>query len=222
MSFLACICLVCFALKFKHQNSSSDVVVPDADDAQSLMFDPQQLDPTASPTSPRLIYPYSVVEGGVHQTEELKKAVQRDSVVARHYSDFDVEKARLVTNKTAKLVYVSYRVKDKVFWTKKKVKLAKGETLITDGKNYARTRCANRISESAQAITSPQEPSTASFDTPISEAPGPVLVALNGELSQRPLFSDSTGSGSEGPGGNGQSGGNGIHQNNFGSGGTGG
>jgi hypothetical protein len=107
----------------------------------------------------RLVYPYSVVAGGAHRPEELRRAITNDRVVAAHYSDFDVSKARVVKLSAAKTAYVSYRIKDRVYWTKNKVTLAKGENLITDGKNYARTRCANRVSDSAQAAVSPQEPS---------------------------------------------------------------
>src|SRR6185295_11668074 len=38
----------------------------------------------------RLVYPYSVVAGGVHQRDELHRAVAQDRVVAEHYADFDV------------------------------------------------------------------------------------------------------------------------------------
>ena len=44
-------------------------------------------------------------------------------------------------------VYVAYRIGDKVYYTKKKHKVCKGEEVITDGKNYARTRCANRMTK---------------------------------------------------------------------------
>ncbi len=45
-----------------------------------------------------------------------------------------------------KLVYVSYRIGNKVFWTKHKLALRKGEAMLSDGTNMARTRCGNRIS----------------------------------------------------------------------------
>ena len=73
---------------------------------------------------------------------------------------------------------MSYRMKDKVYWTKKKVRLAKGEELITDGINYARSRCGNRISEVSQAPTSAEEPSHAMLDTPVpTEDNDPLLLA---------------------------------------------
>lgn len=139
-----------------------------------------------SPTNPfaetaettRLIYPYSVVPGGAHRPEELLRAIANDRVVAAHYSDFDVSKARVVKLPAAKRAYVSYRIKDRVYWTKKKVTLAKGEKLITDGKNYARARCANRVSDSAQAAVSPQEPSPAIMDAPVSTDAATLMAYL--------------------------------------------
>ena len=98
--------------------------------------------------------------------------------MAAHFSDFSATSSRIVTLKANKAAYVSYRVKDKVYWTKKKVKLAKGEELITDGTHYARSRCGNRISEVSQSPTSAEEPSHALLDTPVpTEDNDPLLLA---------------------------------------------
>lgn len=127
----------------------------------------------------RPVYPYSVVKGGVRSIQELQDAISRDPVVKAHYSDFNLAKSRIIRLQTAKTAYVSYRINKDVFWTKKKIKLATGEKLITDGANYARTRCANRISEKPQQKTSPYEPSEEAFNTP--------LRPPSGELMQIPL-----------------------------------
>jgi len=98
-------------------------------------------------------------------------------VVAAHFSDFSGPKSRIVELKADRAAYVSYRINDKVYWTKKKVKLAKGEKLLTDGANYARARCGNRISEVSQAPTSAEEPAHAFLDTPIpTEDRDPLLL----------------------------------------------
>ena len=68
----------------------------------------------------------------------------KDSVVAAHFSDFSGSRSRIVELKADKAAYVSYRINDKVYWTKKKVRLEKGEKLMTDGVNYARARCGNQ------------------------------------------------------------------------------
>ncbi|MBQ5949504.1 PEP-CTERM sorting domain-containing protein [Massilia sp. ST3] len=117
----------------------------------------------------RRIYPYSIVPGGAASREELAQAIKADKVVADHYSGFDVDKAQVVTVAKPRAVYVSYRKGDKVYWTSKKLMLAEGETLLSDGKNEMRTRCANRISDTPQLPVAPGEPSEAELDVPVAE-----------------------------------------------------
>ena len=115
----------------------------------------------------RVVYPYSVVPGGVRTPEELPQVSDHDLVVASHYAGFDFRRARVEELRQDQLVYLSYRLKDKIFWTKKKVALHKGEKLITDGKITGRTRCANQVSPTAQAAVSPEEPPVEKFDQPM-------------------------------------------------------
>ena len=131
----------------------------------------------SNPSPGRVVYPNSVIRGGVRNPEEFKAALLKDSVVAAHFSDFNGPKSRIVELKADKAAYVSYRLNGKVYWTKKKVKLAKGEKLLTDGSNYARARCGNRISDVSQAPTSAEEPAHAFLDTPIPmEDKDPLLL----------------------------------------------
>ena len=133
--------------------------------------------PKSNPSLGRVVYPNSVIRGGVRNREEFKAALLKDSVVAAHFSDFSGPKSRIVELNADKAAYVSYRINDKVYWTKKKVRLAKGEKLLTDGENYARARCGNRISEVSQAPTSAEEPAHAFLDTPIPiEDKDPLLL----------------------------------------------
>jgi len=120
----------------------------------------------------RKVYPYSVVPGGVKDAQELKWAAKNDPVVAAHYAGFDYDHARVVRLVLARTAYVSYRIGNKVYWTRHRVSLRKGETLITDGRITARTRCANRLEEVPQQATSQSEPPVAKFEEPIR----PLLV----------------------------------------------
>ena len=95
----------------------------------------------------RRVYRYSIVPGGAANGAELVHAVRSDRVVAAHYAGFDVQHARAVTVTRPRAVHVSYRKGDKVYWTAKKTTLKAGETLLTDGRNEMRARCANRISD---------------------------------------------------------------------------
>src|ERR1700736_6950188 len=89
-----------------------------------------------------------------------------DPVVAQHYANFDITKARRVTLDAPKLVYVSYRIGNKVFWTKHKLALRKGESMLSDGRNMARTRCGNRISVLPVRPNAPAEPSSSELEGP--------------------------------------------------------
>jgi hypothetical protein len=124
----------------------------------------------------RPIYPYSVISGGVRSAHELKAAVEQDPVVALHYAGFDYAHARLVQLLTERSVYLSYRIGKRVYWTRHRVKLHKGETLLTDGKMTARTRCANRVEEAPQQESSNMEPPAAKFDEPLMPAIGTGLA----------------------------------------------
>jgi len=115
----------------------------------------------------RKIYPYSIVPGGVKNARELKWAADHDPVVKAHYAGFDYDHARVVRLALAQTAYVSYRIGNKVYWTKRRVKLKKGETVITDGKITARTKCGNRIEVVPEQKTSSLEPPAMMFDEPM-------------------------------------------------------
>lgn len=125
----------------------------------------------------RKIYPYSIVPGGVRDARELKWAAEHDPVVAAHYAGFDYDHAHVVRLALARTVYLSYRIGKHVYWTRHRVSLKKGETLITDGKITARTRCANRVEEVPQQATSESEPPVAKFEEPIQPSTGTAVSA---------------------------------------------
>jgi PEP-CTERM motif len=103
-------------------------------------------------------YPYSVIPGGAYSPWELRAVNQKDQLVRDHYSDFDLNAAQLVTLTADRYQYVSFRLKDKIYWTRNRLKIPKGEVLLTDGRHYARTRCGNRLSPVSVAQTTPLQP----------------------------------------------------------------
>jgi hypothetical protein len=120
------------------------------------------------------VYPYSVVPGGVKDLDDLRSAAARDYVVRRHYARFDYNQARLVRAREAREVYLSYRIRDTVFWTRRKIRLHLGELLLTDGKITARARCGNQISDTAKPEVSNEEPEEDVLDRPVAQLePGP-------------------------------------------------
>ena len=124
----------------------------------------------------RTVYPYSVVPGGVRDAQELKWVAEHDPVVKAHYAGFDFDHARVEHLALARIAYVSYRIGNKVYWTRHRVKLKKGETVITDGKITARSRCANRVEEVPQKAISAQEPAAGTFDEPGPPAAGTAVA----------------------------------------------
>lgn len=120
----------------------------------------------------RKVYPYSIVPGGVKDPHELKWVADHDPVVAAHYAGFNYERAHIVQLTLARTVFLSYRIGNRVYWTRHRVSLKKGETLITDGKITARTRCANRVEDVPQQATSNAEPPAAKFEEPIQPVAG--------------------------------------------------
>jgi hypothetical protein len=121
-------------------------------------------------SSARAIYPYSVIPGGVESAAELRNSVTRDPVVAEHYGDFDIARARVVRLNQDRLLYVSYRLGNRVFWSKKRFTLHKGEAVITDGEHMARTRCGNRIAEAPAGPVMAVEPDFESAPPAMAEA----------------------------------------------------
>jgi hypothetical protein len=114
------------------------------------------------------VYPYSVVPGGVKDPSELRSKALRDYVVRQHYSHFDYSQAHLVRATEAREVYLSYRIRDTVYWTRKKTRLHIGELLLTDGKITARARCGNQISDTAKPEVSNEEPAEDVLDQTVA------------------------------------------------------
>ncbi|HET9407942.1 MAG TPA: PEP-CTERM sorting domain-containing protein [Candidatus Sulfotelmatobacter sp.] len=114
----------------------------------------------------RPVYPYSVVPGGVADIRELKWVAEHDPIVAAHYAGFDYDHARVVRLVLERTAYVSYRIGNHIYWTRRRISLHKGEKLITDGKKTMRARCGNRVEEVPQQATSSSEPPAEKFEQP--------------------------------------------------------
>ena len=89
-----------------------------------------------------------------------------DPIVASHYADFNLAKAHINLVDRDRMVYVSYRRGSNVLWTRHTLRLFKGETLVSDGKHEARTRCGNRVPETLSAPVAYEEPRPEEFETP--------------------------------------------------------
>jgi hypothetical protein len=157
--------------------------------------------PQASPAdqngaagSDRLVYRHSVVPGGVFSDGELRAAMRNDPVVASHFTTLGRTRLRTEIVPHDRMVYVSYRKGGQVYWTRNKVLLRAGETILTDGRTQIRTRCGNCISDTPVTPVAADEPEVVEFDAlvadpaeetaEVEEAPveetGPAVVAGGG------------------------------------------
>ncbi|HEY6766264.1 MAG TPA: PEP-CTERM sorting domain-containing protein [Candidatus Sulfotelmatobacter sp.] len=162
--------------------------VTEAEDSRSRLL--QANGETFAPAAARLVYPYSVVRGGVEDARELKWVAEHDPVVAAHYAGFDYDHAQVVRLALAQTVFLSYRIGNHVYWTRHRVSLHKGEKLLTDGKMTARTKCGNRVETVPQQEASAAEPPAAKFEEPIAGGEGTAMhdppVSFQSALMNRP------------------------------------
>jgi hypothetical protein len=152
--------------------SQTDGKSPLSASSGAAYFGQFQRAPAIQARSRRLVYPYSIVPGGVSSAEELRQAAAHDSVVASHYAYFNYRRAHLVQVNQVQKVYLSYRLHNKVYWTFRQASLHPGEMLLTDGTVTARTRCGNQVSALPHLATSPDEPTLAELDRPDAIASG--------------------------------------------------
>ena len=114
-------------------------------------------------TAARPVFTHSVIPGGAYSPEELRDVFRRDAVVAAHYRDVDPGEMRLTTLSRGKAAYVSYRVGDRVYWTRNRVWIAPGESVLTNGTVEIRARCGNCISDTRGAVAA-VEPASGVLD----------------------------------------------------------
>ena len=187
LAVLACISLLGWSIAKPSASSHNASIHRDRDVDSPFEFSPLAASAALherDATNRRPVYPYSIIPGGVLSAAELRSAVAHDSVVAAHYAAFDLAKARVFRVQEARAVYVSYRRGDDVFWTSKKLRLAVGETLITDGQHTSRTRCGNQISDVPRTpISLVADPLPQTLDTPlVSQIIEPVVAPITGDL----------------------------------------
>ena len=105
--------------------------------------------PPANQSRFRPVYGHSLVAGGIRSIAELVSLVDSDPQLARHYHGFDLSKARFIALDHDVVAYVSYRLGQGIYWKATPSIILQGEQVITDGENFIRARCGNRIAYSA-------------------------------------------------------------------------
>ena len=128
----------------------------------------------AAPQSqPHPSYRYSVIAGGAYSIPELDSALRDDPVARDHYSVFDRPRLHMTVSPAAHMSYVSYRKDGAVYWTRRPLPIPAGELLITDGRNRARARCGNRLSDTPRRPVAFQEPPASELDKEETVLPPP-------------------------------------------------
>jgi hypothetical protein len=142
--------------------------------------------PSREPALPaRTVFRHSVVPGGVLTADEVERAMVHDGIVAAHYSAINPRELHVETLPEDRAAYMSYRIGDEVFWTKQKVRLPRGETILTDGAHQIRTRCGNCIAFAPMSPTSDDEPDAMEFDALIGE---PDVIGSHRPMGSELLF----------------------------------
>jgi len=108
---------------------------------QALQIQPPRMDFRAA----RETFPFSVVPGGLMDTQELSDSMKKDEVVREHYKDIEPSRMWFTRLNKPMLAYVSFRKGSRVGWTMHPVTIAANELVLTDGNKMVRARCGNRI-----------------------------------------------------------------------------
>ena len=159
-------------------------VAPLSAASETVLAHDLDLEP-ARDESPRAVYPFSVIPGGVYSAGEFAEAVATDRAVGAHYSDVTPAAMFVETVDAPREAYMSYRVGDQIYWTKRKLALHDGERVLSDGSVTIRARCGNRLSDEPMLPTSDGEPPLEAFDDPAPPVAAPVPV--NGAGPKLPL-----------------------------------
>jgi hypothetical protein len=157
--------------------------------AQATYRPPERVAPEPLRHRSRKVYPFSVVPGGIYEASEVRDRMKSDPVVYAHYQGVKADNLKPVQLSTARLAYVSYRRGDRIYWTRKPVKIAAGETVWTDGKSKIRARCGNMLAENPQLPTYWMDPS----ERQLNQA-APNLLILPARAGVAPIPSKISGS----------------------------
>jgi hypothetical protein len=136
----------------------------------------------------RPVYRHSVVPGGVYSFEEVIQRAESDPIVRVHYGPAIANApVHLAAASRPRRVYMSYRIGDRIYWTRNRTPLNAGETTLTIGDIEIRARCGNRISDTEMAPVAADEPDGVEFDRLLADAPPPSVPSTLPPLIARRL-----------------------------------
>ena len=137
---------------------------------------PDEASPRPVETLPRGQWYGICAPDGGRSVEAFRASVAHDPLVRDAYSDFAWGQAQAVAVKEPLLRYVAYRQGQEIFWTRKPLRIAAGETLLTDGQHTVRGQCCNMLSRVPRGPIASREPSAADLAPPSMGIPAPTLL----------------------------------------------
>jgi hypothetical protein len=98
-------------------------------------------------------------KNSVRSVEDLRRIVESDPILAKHYADFDWSRAKLEKLQKPASVHLAYRKDEVIRYTTRRINLPSGEHYVTDGNRNIRVFCCNDFVDApprAQSDSVPQ------------------------------------------------------------------
>jgi hypothetical protein len=126
----------------------------------------------------RMVYPFSIIPGGVYDPKELEKSIELDPSLAEHYRDIQMENLVAVRTQAPMHAYVSFRQGGQIVWTSRELTIPRGELVLTDGRHMIRSRCGNRIQPKRPDTAVLSDSMTEQMQDLVMDAPMPSIAKL--------------------------------------------
>lgn len=82
-------------------------------------------------------------KNSIKTIEDFKKTVETDPVLTKHFADFDWGNARIGKLDQDIFAHLAYRKNERIWTTRRLIRLPKGDGYLTDGNRWVRTFCCN-------------------------------------------------------------------------------
>jgi hypothetical protein len=97
----------------------------------------------AKSESPKGVWYGLCTKDTVHSIADFREAVNSDPLLTKHFADLNWDKARMGRLERDTYAHLAYRKNERIWTTRRLVRLPKGDGYITDGNRWIRTYCCN-------------------------------------------------------------------------------
>jgi hypothetical protein len=91
-------------------------------------------------------------KNGIRSVEDFKRIVAGDPLLTAHFAGFDWDNAEMGSLEESIYAHLAYRKNGRIWTTRRRIRLPKGDGYITDGDRWVRTFCCNDY------VASPDKP----------------------------------------------------------------